>query len=115
MECTFAAVDPYTFSDDRPVTPLNCMLAMDLGELSNDSDVVRDGYIYGLAVSSFRLLTVTLVIAVTLVARPTQRIIASYQMPIFSMLYPLRSRSLRQCIGPPGSIKALPKDGTGHR
>ena len=48
--------------------------------------------------------------AMTLVARPTQRIIASYHIPMFIMLYPLRSRSWRQCMAPAVSTKLGPND-----
>ena len=47
--------------------------------------------------SSRRWGTVIWLMAITWVARPTQRIIASYQMPMFRMLNPLMSRSWRQC------------------
>ncbi len=43
-----------------------------------------------------------------LVARPTHRIIASYQMPMLRILYPLRSRLLRQCSGALASTKLGP-------
>ena len=62
--------------------------------------------------SSRRLVTQTLVMAMTLAARPTQRIIPSYQMPMFKMLKPLMSRSLRQCIVPSTSAKLGEQDWT---
>ena len=60
--------------------------------------------------SSRRDDTLTFVMAITLVALPTHRIIASYHMPMFSMLYPLRSRSWRQCMGPSDAMKLGPSD-----
>ena len=46
--------------------------------------------------------------AVTVDAGPTQRIIASYQIPSIMMLLPDRSRLWRQCGGESDAGKSLP-------
>ena len=45
------------------------------------------------------------VTAVTRLAGPSQRDIASYQMPMLRILWPLRDGSCRQCMGASGSTK----------